>query len=432
MHVVVIGAGVFGSWTALWLRRRGVSVTLVDQYGPGNSLSSSGDESRVTRSAHAADEHYPIWQRRALQHWLALDPALFVRTGVLWLAGRDDGFEADSAAALERLRIPTERLDRTQLSARWPHLGTDDLTWALHEPEAGVLLARRAVAAVANAFVAEGGDLRIGLAAMDQENFVLEVDGTTPQFDAVVFAAGPWLPKLLRNVPALQLSVPQQEIIYFATPPGDTSFDAGVMPTWVEYDAAFYGLPSIEGRGFKVAPDWPGPEVDPDRQERRLSDERVDAARAYLRRRFPDLAGQPVAEGRVCQYELTADTHFIIDRVPEHAMLNAWVVGGGSGHGFKHGPVVGEYLSALVVGDASAAAELAPPDDRFALRHRVPGVGMRTSGAPPGSRIAASAASNSSKVSSLKSTKRTSSTFVSPPRWSAAVRTATWAPSSPG
>jgi glycine/D-amino acid oxidase-like deaminating enzyme len=380
MRVIVVGAGVFGSWTALWLRRRGASVTLVDQYGPGNSLSSSGDESRVTRSAHGSDEHYPVWQRRALEHWLALDPALFVRTGVLWLAHREDGFEADSAAALERLAIPRERLDRATLAARFPQLRADDLSWALHEPEAGVLLARRAVGAVARAVEAEGGEVRTGLARL--EGGELLVDGTRVETDAVVLAAGPWLPKLLGPTPGLELSVPQQEIIYFATPPGDTRFDADAMPTWVEYDAAFYGLPSIEGRGFKVAPDWPGPEVDPDRQERRLSDERVDAAREYLRRRFPDLADQPVAEGRVCQYELTPDTHFILDRHP--SMPAAWVVGGGSGHGFKHGPVVGEFLSALVVGDAAAAAELAPPDERFALRHRDPGVGMRTSGAAPG------------------------------------------------
>lgn len=380
MHVVVIGAGVFGSWTALWLRRRGASVTLVDQYGPGNSLSSSGDESRVTRSAHGADAHYPLWQRRALDHWMALDPALFVRTGVLWLAGRDEGLEADSVAVLERLAIPHERLDGASLAARYPQLRADGITWALHEPEAGVLLARRAVAAVARAVENEGGEVRIGLARL--EGYALMVDGERMDADAVVLAAGPWLPKLLGPTPGLELSVPQQEIIYFATPPGDTRFDAGVMPTWVEYDAAFYGLPSIEGRGFKVAPDWPGPEVDPDRQERRLSDERVDAARDYLRRRFPDMSGQPVAEGRVCQYELTPDTHFILDRHP--SMPATWVVGGGSGHGFKHGPVVGEYLSALVVGDAVAAAELAPPDDRFALGSRVPGVGMRTSGATPG------------------------------------------------
>ena len=379
MKVVVIGAGVFGTWTARWLRRRGASVTLVDQYGPGNSLSSSGDESRVTRSAHGSDGHYPAWQRRSLDQWMQLDPTLFIRTGVLWLARRDDGFEAQSTETLAGLDIGVERLTRREMGDRWPQMAVDDLAWGLLEPEAGVLLARRAVAATARAFVEEGGRLRMGLASVEGSEVVIGDERL--EADAFVFAAGPWLPKLLGPLPSLELSVPQQEVIYFATPPGDARFDAGEMPTWVEYDAAFYGLPSIEGRGFKVAPDWPGPIVDPDRQERRISDERVEASRAYLRRRFPALGDQPVAEGRVCQYELTADTHFIIDRHP--SMRAAWLVGGGSGHGFKHGPAVGEYLSALVTGDVTAASDLAPPDQRFALRPRVAAAGMRTSGVAP-------------------------------------------------
>ena len=379
MHVIVIGAGVFGTWTARWLRRRGASVTMVDQYGAGNSLASSGDESRVTRSAHGPDDHYPGWQRRSLDQWLQLDPRLFVPTGVLWLARHDDGFEGASVEVLARRGIPMERLSPHEMAARWPQLSTGDLAWGLLEPEAGVLMARRAVAATARAFVEEGGHLRIGLVRVEGTDVLVGDERLAA--DAFVFAAGPWLPKLLGAVPGLELSVPQQEVIYFATPPGDSRFDAGNLPTWVEYDAAFYGLPSIEGRGFKVAPDWPGPIVDPDRQERRISDERVDASRAYLRGRMPEIAGQPVAEGRVCQYELTADTHFIIDRHP--SMAAAWIVGGGSGHGFKHGPVVGEYVSALVIGDESAAAELAPPDERFALRPRAHTAGLRTSGMAP-------------------------------------------------
>ncbi len=375
MHVVVIGAGVFGSWTALWLRRRGASVTLIDQYGAGNSLSSSGDESRVTRSAHGPDDHYPAWQRRALAQWRALDPALFVPTGVLWLAGPDDHVEAQSAGILERLGIPAERLDLDEMGSRFPRLRTDGLAWGLFEPEAGALMARRGVAAAARAAEREGGELRIGRASVAGERVL--VDGEPCTADAVVFAAGPWLPALLGPVDGLEIAVPRQEVIYLATPPGDPSFDAGMHPTWVEYLAGFYGLPSIEGRGFKVAPDWPGPMVDPDRQERRLSDDLVAGTRDYLRRRFPALADQPVAEGRVCQYEVTPDTHFIIDRHP--GIDNAWIVGGGSGHGFKHGPVVGEYVSALVVGDAAAVAELEPGDGRFQLGHREVSPGVRTS-----------------------------------------------------
>ena len=377
MHVLVIGAGAFGSWTARWLLRRGASVTLIDQYGAGNSLSSSGDESRVTRSAHGADAHYPIWQRRSLEQWLALDRSLFVRTGVLWLAHRDDGFEGDSLRALQGLGIPAERVEADALHERYPQMRTDDVAWALHEPEAGVLLARRAVAAVARAVDDEGGKVHIGLAQVEGEAVL--VDGRAVSFDAAVFAAGPWLPKLLGEVAGLELSVPQQEVIYLATPPGDARFDAGSLPTWVDYDAAFYGLPAIEGRGCKVAPDWPGPIVDPDTQERRLSDERIAASRAYLRRRLPDLAERAVVEGRVCQYELTPDTHFLIDRHP--ASKPGWIIGGGSGHGFKHAPIVGEYVSALVMGQETG--DLSPPDDRFRLRPREAWAGLRTSAVAP-------------------------------------------------
>lgn len=395
MRVLVIGAGVFGAWTALWLRRRGAQVALVDQYGAGHSLASSGDESRVTRSAHGPDQHYPQWQRRSLEQWRALDASLFVPTGVAWFAGPDDAFESAAFDVLARQGIPAERLAADDAAARWPQIRLDGVRWVLHEPEGGALLARRAVAATVSRFLAEGGEFRIGQAALDQDAVAVEVDGRTPSFDAVVFAAGPWLQKLLRPVIDVALSVPRQEVIYFATPPGDARFDAGRHPIWIEYAASFYGIPSIEGRGFKVAPDWPGPEIDPDVEERRLSDDRVGAARGYLRRRFPALADRPVAEGRVCQYELTADTHFIIDRLPALAMLNAWVVGGGSGHGFKHGPAVGEYLSGLVLGES--VAELAPPDDRFRLGPRAAGTNMRTAGTvPPGQASSASAAANRS------------------------------------
>ena len=375
MRVLVVGAGVFGSWTALWLVRRGVSVTLVDQYGPGNALSSSGDETRVTRSAHGPDEHYPRWQRRSLEQWRELDASLVVPAGVTWFAGAEDAFEAQSLYVLPRLGVPIERLDAAEAARRWPQISMAGIAWVLHEPDAAAILARRAVAATVRAVVAEGGEARIGHAALDQDGAVLEVDGSSPAFDAVVFAAGPWLPKLLGGS-VIDLAVTRQEVVYFATPPGDDRFDAGNHPIWVEYGAAIYGLPSIEHRGFKIAPDDPGPVVDPDTQERRLTDERVATSRTYLARRFPDLADRPVAEGRVCQYETTPDTHFIIDRLPSLAPLNAWVVGGGSGHGFKHGPVVGEYLSGLITGQP--VSDLAPPDDRFALRPRSSGLGMRT------------------------------------------------------
>ncbi|MEP6680743.1 MAG: FAD-dependent oxidoreductase [Chloroflexota bacterium] len=383
MRVIVVGAGVFGAWTALWLRRAGAEVTLVDAYGPGNSLASSGGETRLTRSAHGVDDHYPRWQRRSLEHWLELERSaglrLFVPSGVLWFAHGDGGFETDSLATLERLGIPVERWPASELVRRYPQVATDDLTWALFEPEGGALLARRGVAIACEAFAAEGGEVRIGLVDAPSEgdgaggelHRLRLADGTELAADAFVFACGPWLPKLFGDL--VELAVTRQEVVFIAPEAGDARFDADNLPTWVDYDRSFYGVGSVEGRGFKLAPDWPGPLVDPDRQERRLTDPFVEASREFLRLRFPALAERPVAEGRVCQYESTADAHFIADRHP--AWENAWIVGGGSGHGFKHGPAMGEHLCALVLG---GSFDLAPTDDRFRLGVREPGGGLRT------------------------------------------------------
>ena len=391
---VVIGGGVMGSWTARWLQRAGLDVTLVDAHGPGNSLSSSGDESRVTRSAHGSDAHYPLWQRQSLREWQDLEARsgerLFVRTGVLWLARAEDGMEAESLATLTRLGIPAERLSLADLSTRWPQLGTDGLGWALHEPEGGALMARRATAAAARDFIDAGGRyLRAQVAAPEGSDVarlgrVRLQDGSTLEADAFVFAAGPWLASLLPDVAGGgRLAVTRQEVIYVSPPAGDDRFDAGSLPTWVEYGAAFYGLPSIEGRGMKFAPDRPGPIVDPERLERRPSDEAVAAVHEFVRTRFPALAGRPVNESRVCQYESTPDSHFIIDRHP--TWEDAWVVGGGSGHGFKHGPAIGRYAAALVTGDHATLSDLGPPDDRFCLGDRAAaGAGLRTAAAERG------------------------------------------------
>ncbi|HVQ12270.1 MAG TPA: FAD-dependent oxidoreductase, partial [Vicinamibacterales bacterium] len=96
---------------------------------------------------------------------------------------------------------------------------------------------------------------------------------------------------------------------------------------------------------------------DPDIGDRTVDDKSVETARAWLRRRFPAMTDAPLVESRVCQYENTASGDFLIDRHPEHE--NAWIVGGGSGHGFKHGPAVGEYVAGLIAGTTTPEAAFA-------------------------------------------------------------------------
>ena len=150
--IVVIGAGVFGAWTAWHLTRRGKRVLLIDAYGPGNGRSSSAGESRIIRMGYGADELYTRWSQKSLTRWkeffAAINQPLFHETGVLWLAGKDDLRVGQTGETLARCGVAFERLDRGELEKRWPQIGLDDITSGLLEPHSGVLMARRCVAAV--------------------------------------------------------------------------------------------------------------------------------------------------------------------------------------------------------------------------------------------------------------------------------------------
>lgn len=379
--VVVIGAGVMGAWTALCARRSGATTTLIDAFGAGHSRATSGDESRIIRASHGDDGFYADWATRALAAWLGLaeetGETLFLPTGVLWLAHDSDGFEAASVRTLTTLGIPVERLTPAEVAARWPQMTSEDLAFAVLEPEAGALLGRRGVAAVARRVTAEGGAFELAMArpgAVSGSRLVDVVlgDGRRVAGDRFAFAAGPWLPRLFPELLGDLIRVTKQDVVFVGPPAGDHRFDPDRIPVWVDYDAAFYGFPNIDGRGLKFGPDRYGPIFDPTNGERIVDPESVRLVRRYLARRFPALADGPIVETRVCQYETTPDTHFIIDRHP--ALENVWIVGGGSGHGFKHGPVIGETVAEAMLGGA------APGDDgRFRLDHeRVPRPGMRT------------------------------------------------------
>jgi sarcosine oxidase len=379
--VVVIGAGVIGAWTALQARRRGWQTILLDAFGAGNSRATSGDETRIIRDSYGADPFYARWSRAAREAWIGLGEAtgdrVFVQAGALWLARTKDGFEAASELTLRTLGIPVERLMPKELSARWPQLAADDLAFAVFEPDAGLLMARRGVAAVARQFEVEGGRFELAWASPGrrrgrQLEAVVTHDGRRYSAGQFVFAGGPWLPRLFPDVVGALIRVTKQDVVFVGPPAGDSRFGADRLPCWVDYSAAFYGIPAVDGRGMKLGPDRYGPIFDPSHGERIVDPESVRLARRYLSRRFPDLAEAPVVETRVCQYETTPDSHFVIDRHPD--LDNAWLVGGGSGHAFKHGPVIGRHVVGRLDG-----ASLAPGEERFGLGHeRVAQATVRT------------------------------------------------------
>lgn len=353
--MAVIGAGVFGAWTAYWLRRAGAQVLLVDAYGPGNSRASSGGESRIIRLGYGPDEIYTRSAQRSLELWKQLfaevgpeTVPLFQNTGVLWLARERDAYCEAVLTTLQNAGAGIERLDRDELVHRFPQIEPAQTTWGILEPDAGILLARRAVQTVVSQARKLGVDYLQTQVTPD----------SCINADRLVFACGPWLPKIFPELLSELIHVTRQEVLFFGIPPGDERFGPPAMPAWIDFNDLIYAIPNLDGRGFKLAIDAHGPEFDPDTGERVVSQAGLTAAREYLAHRIPALADAPVLETRVCQYENTSNGDFLIDRHPEFE--NIWIVGGGSGHGFKHGPVVGEYATAMVSGTGT-------PEPRFSL-----------------------------------------------------------------
>ena len=363
-RVVVVGAGAFGGWTALHLLRSGAKVTLLDTWGPGNSRASSGGETRVIRGTYGPDRIYVEMVARSLALWRENEKLwerpLYRPNGALWMAGDDDAYEKASLPILRDVGLRFEELDVAEARRRFPQVNFDGVRWAIQEEDAGYLLARRACAAVLEGFLAEGGEYRQSAAKpkLDENGKlggVVLADGSLVSGDQYVFACGPWLGEIFPDVLGDRIRPTRQDVFYFGTPRGDNRYSADNLPVWIDNgERIFYGIPGSEWRGFKIADDSRGEPFDPTGGERTYSPVALAAARDYVEFRFPGLKGAPLLEARVCQYENSPDSHFILDRHPR--LDNVWLVGGGSGHGFKHGPAVGEQVADLVLGKRSPNA----------------------------------------------------------------------------
>jgi sarcosine oxidase len=346
----VVGAGVFGASTARELQRRGWDVTLIEQYVPGTVRSASGGDTRLVRFAHGEVDWYAQTASRALELWRELEDEagvhLFEPVGVAWFDSGDGDFTLRSEETLARLGLRSERLTPEEARELYPSLGGDDLRSVLFEPDAGVIYAREATRALASSLPLE----------------TRRADpGKPPRTDVVVWACGAWLGSLFPGL--VELRVSRRDVFFFGV---DGSWDG--TPGFCDYDSAFYGHGELGGLGMKVAPDHAGEELDPDMVERVPLPANERLAREYAARRFPALARAPLVASRVCQYTLTRDTHFIVAPHPE--IEGWWLVGGGSGHGFKHGPALAAYLADCIEGrrDPEPFHALGPREGQAVMR----------------------------------------------------------------
>lgn len=370
LRIAVIGAGAFGGWTALRLAESGARVTLLDAWGPGNSRSSSGGETRIMRASYGPDQPCTEMAARALHLWAKYEKRwkrqFLHRSGVLWMApSQDDAFERESLKTLRAAKIRFQDLSKARMRKRWPQINFEGIEWAIYEPECGYLDARASCQSIVDAFVAAGGTYRQeAVAGDDLDGQSLDGEpidklrltgGSILKADVFVFACGSWLGKLFPETIGDLVQPTKQDVFFFGAPAGDDRFDDRHMPVWGDHRGRFrYGIPGSDRRGFKVADDTRGDVFDPTNGERTVSQETLADIREYIAFRFPALRGAPLVETRVCQYEQSPDNHFIIDRHP--AMENVWLIGGGSGHGFKHGPAIGEMMAELILTERQPAA----------------------------------------------------------------------------
>ena len=364
--IVIVGAGTFGASLAWWLARDGVQVTLVDQFEPGDRRATSGGETRLIRCGHGADAYYTASARRARTLWRELEAEsgadLLIECGLVWFARQADGWEAASEATMRAQGIPVERLGVEEGARLFPSFRGDDLEFLLHEPEAGVLRAQKAVQTLAVQAYGHGAKLVQGRAAPEGDHVV--VNGDVLEADAVVWSCGGWLQQLFPELVTVKTT--HQDLFFI-----DGGEPWTHAPGWVDYDGAVYGTGDLDGLGVKGAPDFEGPPLAPDDDLPPSNPDNERWIRDYFARRFPALADAPLKSSTTCRYELSPDSHFIAAPHPEHASV--WLLGGGSGHGFKHGPAMAERMAAALRGEE-------PMPEHFRLGPRSAAHSMRTAG----------------------------------------------------
>lgn len=367
--IAVVGAGAFGAWTALNLQQSGAQVTLIDQYGPGNSRATSGGETRGVRAGYGGRRtslQWVRWARQAIEMWRAWDergqdmllPRVFFTTSDLIMRDEWTDFMEDVRNNWDEVGVRYEVIDADEIRRRWPVIDVTDITVALWEQDAGVVRARRAIESVAQVFRHEGGEVKIARAAMGPVNGrqlgALQLDPDEAlSAGTYVFALGPWFPKAFPELMGERVRIPIGHVAYFRTPPGDNSFSFPNLPS--------YNFPGVTGwpalgpdnRGFRVRTGGRGrgggeADTDPDTSRRWLQPEELERPRAFVAQRFPGLAEAPISETRSCHYEISATGNFFFDHHPDFD--NVWFAGGGSAEGFKFGPVIGQYMAGRVLG----------------------------------------------------------------------------------
>jgi len=350
-------------------------VLLLDRYGVGNDHCSSNDASKVFRYSYGNDELYTRMAVESLKLWKSLEKEseqeLLLPTGLLMLHGEDqnaNGFNEASYRTLSRLKLGAEQLEEEELEKRFPQFRAER---GFFDPHGGVLLASKVLSVFGSLTEKQGVKVLKGQArklVFGDHSSVETAAGEIVRFHRLVMTIGPWSNNLLS--PRLTSMVPtRQQLIYFKPQNGLDPFRPRTCPVF--FTDKHYGLPAAGIDGVKVSPKELNDPVDPEKAKRSVDEEQIVVCREVCRRFVPSLADGEVIHTKVCLYDMTENSDFVLDKDPDRPHV---VYGYGfSGHGFKFAPLIGRLLSELALDKAPSFGL-----ERFSAdssRRRVPTIG---------------------------------------------------------
>lgn len=352
--VIVVGLGALGSSACWQMARRGMRVLGLEQFGIPHAFGSSHGDSRMIRLCYAEHPDYVPLLVRAYELWRELERVserrLLHVTGGLYIGAPEGAFVAGAERAARAHGLPHEMLDAGAIRRRHPQFHVSPPAVALYEPNAGLILAERAVATQAEQALRAGAELHGFEAVTEWRSGAGEIEVETSRghyrAERLCVCGGPWSDRLLGDL-GVRLRVTRQ-VVGWVWPRKPECFLPSNFPVWAieEPDCALtYGFPLIAERpGLKVGRHAPGPETSPDTIDRTPRAEDESEFRAPLARSLPDADG-PLLTLQVCMYTNTPDGHFIVDRHPRDPRV--FLACGTSGHGFKFASVLGEVLADL-------------------------------------------------------------------------------------
>jgi sarcosine oxidase len=371
-EVIVVGLGAMGSAVCRELAARGVAVTGIDRHHPPHVHGSTHGDTRITRLANAEGPQYFALARRSHERWRTLEAETGQRVlhqvGVLMISVAGSPFMTSVQDVAARFAIDHETLDADALRTRFPMFGVGEDGVAHLEPEGGYVRPEAAVAAQLELAGRDGATLRLGetvthWSASEAGVRVRTADGQTLAGDQLVLCAGPWLPQLLEPELGAHFAVRRQLLHWLAI---ESDYEAlAALPAWI-YDPlghdtgerpgaahlrAFYGFPAVDGPdgGLKLGVEqYEACHAPDDRQHPATEAETAALHETLVRDRLAGLSARSVRTAS-CLYTCTPDSHFVIDRHPEHPAVT--LVSPCSGHGFKHSAAIGEAIAQRLTGE---------------------------------------------------------------------------------